>query len=483
MPTPRFGLPFIAQGQAQKEVTHNDALIQLDALVDLFLLDRDLSAPPSSPANGDTYLVAASPTGAWAGQAGKIAYALDGGWRFYGPIKGLVAYVADEQVLLVYTGSLWVDWASLLSLQNLVQVGIRTTADATNRLAVKSNAVLFSHDDVTPGTGDMRVVINKSAAAKDAGFTFQDSFSTRALFGLLGDDNVTLKVSPDGSAFFGALSVDKATGNVGLSGYYADGINELGVKATSILFDRKTAHIRALFNKAAPGDDASFGFETNYSPRALLGLLGDDNFTIKVSPDGSAFTVAISIDKTTGAVTVAALTANGAVALSPANANVVISPTGTGTVTINPAAAGAMNNVNVGATTAGTGRFTTLTATGAVTLSPANANVAISPTGTGSVTISPAGALTINPTAASAINNCSIGATTASTVRGTTINATTAFQQNGTQVVAARRTGWAAATGTATRATFATGSVTLPQLAERLKALIDDLIAHGLIGA
>lgn len=99
------------------------------------------------------------------------------------------------------------------------------------------------------------------------------------------------------------------------------------------------------------------------------------------------------------------------------------------------------------------------------------------------MTISPAGALTINPTVASAIKNCSIGATTASTVRGTTINATTAFQQNGTQVVAARRTGWAAATGTATRTTFATGSVTLPQLAERVKALMDDLIAHGLIGA
>lgn len=51
------------------------------------------------------------------------------------------------------------------------------------------------------------------------------------------------------------------------------------------------------------------------------------------------------------------------------------------------------------------------------------------------------------------------------------------------QVIAARRTGWAAATGTATRTTFATGSVTLAQLAERVKALLDDLTTHGLIGA
>jgi hypothetical protein len=52
MPTPRFGLPYIAQGQAQKEVTHNDALNQLDALVDLYFLDRDLAAPRAPPARG-----------------------------------------------------------------------------------------------------------------------------------------------------------------------------------------------------------------------------------------------------------------------------------------------------------------------------------------------------------------------------------------------------------------------------------------------
>lgn len=51
------------------------------------------------------------------------------------------------------------------------------------------------------------------------------------------------------------------------------------------------------------------------------------------------------------------------------------------------------------------------------------------------------------------------------------------------QVVGARATGWAAATGTATRTTFATGSVTTAQLAERVKALIDDLTLHGLIGS
>lgn len=50
-------------------------------------------------------------------------------------------------------------------------------------------------------------------------------------------------------------------------------------------------------------------------------------------------------------------------------------------------------------------------------------------------------------------------------------------------VVGARKTGWGAPSGTATRTTFDTTTVTTAQLAERVKALIDDLTAHGLIGA
>ena len=58
----------------------------------------------------------------------------------------------------------------------------------------------------------------------------------------------------------------------------------------------------------------------------------------------------------------------------------------------------------------------------------------------------------------------------------------TVFAVAGTKVVDARQTGWTAATGTATRATFATSTVTLEVLAQHVKALIDDLITHGLIG-
>ena len=76
--TTHLGLPYLAAAQAQKHVTHNEALTRLDALVQLAVIKRSLASPPASPAEGDRYLVAASPTGAWAGQAGKIACLLDG---------------------------------------------------------------------------------------------------------------------------------------------------------------------------------------------------------------------------------------------------------------------------------------------------------------------------------------------------------------------------------------------------------------------
>jgi hypothetical protein len=254
MPTPRLGLPYIVQGQAQKEVTHNDALNTLDALVNLYVLDRDLTAPPGSPQDGDTYIVAASATGAWAAQDGKIAFCLDGAWRFYVPIKGLVAYVADEQTLLVQTGAAWVDLSTILSLQNVPKLGVNTTADSTNRLAIKSTAALFAAlEAANGGTDDIHVVFNKNATDKDAAFILQNGFSTRALIGLLGDDNLTLKVSPDGSTFKTGFTVDKSTGAVDHS---------QGVKFSATInfndYHNSSAWEKVGFNTANHNDWAAF---------------------------------------------------------------------------------------------------------------------------------------------------------------------------------------------------------------------------------
>lgn len=210
--TTHLGLPLLAAGQAQKHVTHNEALALLDGLVQLACLDKDLGAPPASPAEGDRYLVTtSSPTGAWRGLSGQVVRFTDGVWVGAVPAAGWIAYIADEKRAYVFDGQAW---SPLTSSGASDRLGINTQADATNRLALKSDAALFSWDDVTPGSGDARFTINKKLASRDAGFVFQTGWSSRALFGTLGGDDFVLKTSSDGSAFVTALTAVAATGIV-----------------------------------------------------------------------------------------------------------------------------------------------------------------------------------------------------------------------------------------------------------------------------
>lgn len=114
--TPKIDMPEITVGQSQKEVTHNTALRVLDALLQCNVKDRDLTAPPGSPSDGDTYIVGTGATGAWAGHDRQVAYYASSAWTFHAPAEGWLAYVQDENTFLVYTGSpdYWVNLATVL---------------------------------------------------------------------------------------------------------------------------------------------------------------------------------------------------------------------------------------------------------------------------------------------------------------------------------------------------------------------------------
>ncbi|MEO1043101.1 MAG: DUF2793 domain-containing protein [Pseudomonadota bacterium] len=208
----RLSLPYLAEAQSQKHVTVNEGLRRLDALVHASVLSANISAEPASPSDGDAYILSSGATGAsWAGQAqNTIAARQDGAWTLIAPITGLVAYVVDENALQVYSGSAWV------KLSEPPLLGVNASPDNTNKLAVKSDAVLFSHDDVTPGSGDARLVINKSASAQTASLVFQTAFSGKAEFGLTGSDNFAIKVADDGGVFRDAIVIDRQTGAVSL---------------------------------------------------------------------------------------------------------------------------------------------------------------------------------------------------------------------------------------------------------------------------
>jgi hypothetical protein len=187
----------------------------LDALVQLSVTARNVASPPASPAEGARWLVGAGANGAFAGKTSNVAAFQDGVWRFFVPQRGWHAYVESEGVVLVFDGTNWNDFGlSLHALQNLSQLGIGTAADATNILAAKLNAALFTAKATSEGgSGDLRTVLNKSAASNTVSQLYQDNYSGRAEIGLAGDDNFHFKVSPDGSTWYDALILSNGTGD------------------------------------------------------------------------------------------------------------------------------------------------------------------------------------------------------------------------------------------------------------------------------
>ncbi|MBN8291145.1 DUF2793 domain-containing protein [Rhodobacter sp. NTK016B] len=107
-----------------------------------------------------------------------------------------------------------------------------------------------------------------------------------------------------------------------------DATNKLSVKAEATLLDNAGSDHQLKLNKDASGDTASLMFQTGYSGRAEMGTTGDDDFAIKVSPDGSGWTTALGIDAATGAATIGQL-----------SLDAPLPPSSGGTGTANPAGA------------------------------------------------------------------------------------------------------------------------------------------------
>jgi hypothetical protein len=204
--TSRLALPLLAAGQAQKHVTHNEALGQLDALVHLAVADAAAVDAPPGAAEGTRVLVAASPVGAFTGQAFKVAERCDGAWRFHVPLAGWTALVLPARHMLAFDGAVWRD----VTARAADTLGISATASATDRLSVSADGTLLSH-----AGGSHRLKINKAAVAGTASVVYQTNFSGRAEVGLAGADNLSVKVSPDGSAWTTALTIDRTSGWLG----------------------------------------------------------------------------------------------------------------------------------------------------------------------------------------------------------------------------------------------------------------------------
>lgn len=157
--SPRFSLPFLVPGQAQKEAFHNEALLALDGVVHAAVEGAPAGTPPEATSEGQSWIVGAGATDAWAGRDESLATWTAGGWRFAAPVPGMLAWNKAAGLWLHWDGTAWSDGslpAASLTIGGLRVVGPRqpeipspsggTTIDAEARTAIGALiATLKSH--------------------------------------------------------------------------------------------------------------------------------------------------------------------------------------------------------------------------------------------------------------------------------------------------------------------------------------------------
>lgn len=214
----RLALPYLAAGQMQKHVTLNEALTRLDALVQTVVVSRTTTAQPGAPDDGGLWILPSGATGAdWSMRAaGALMRAEGGGWTVVPAGDGLIALVEDADEVVVRHGGSWAPLGARLGVaQALNRLGIGTTADAGNPFAARLNTALWTALEAwAGGTGDLRLTLNKEATGDVLSLLFQSGWGGRAELGLVGDDDLRLKVSADGSSWHNAFAVDRASGRM-----------------------------------------------------------------------------------------------------------------------------------------------------------------------------------------------------------------------------------------------------------------------------
>ena len=146
----------------------------LDAMIIKSVVDKDLATPPSSPAAGVLYIVAASPTGAWAGKATSFAY-FDQIWRFITPLAGTRVWVQDEASDYLFTGTAWNICTYTGAARGTVSIGAAASSLVVSNAFCTTSSLVFAvirtNDstalikNVVPAAGSFTITLNAAATA------------------------------------------------------------------------------------------------------------------------------------------------------------------------------------------------------------------------------------------------------------------------------------------------------------------------------
>lgn len=200
--TPRLGLPAIEAAQAQKHITHNEALALLDTLVQLAVESRSLTSPPGSPAEGDCYIPASGATGAWSGWDLQLAAFSGGAWTRIVPKSGMKAWIKSERLTVTYEDGIWRD-------------GITLTAHG-GRVTIRAKEEELTLAGAFVETADAAFIPDRAIVL---------GVSSRTTQAIAGATSYGVGISGDTAKFGNLLGAALGSTNVGVIGptaFYAD---------------------------------------------------------------------------------------------------------------------------------------------------------------------------------------------------------------------------------------------------------------------
>ncbi|MDG1286751.1 MAG: DUF2793 domain-containing protein [Rickettsiales bacterium] len=200
--TSKLQLPYILTAQAQKEVTHNDALNLLDIFTRPTVLERDKNTPPVSPTAGDCYVVGDTPTDAFIDHAQAIACYTVNGWVFAPAFKWLDVVNAADQMRYVFDGSAWVPFGLIIQ-------------DSGEYLRVERLGEAVA---LTGASTDTTIQIPNRATVL--------AVNARVTTAVMGVTSFDIGVSGDTARYGDDIAITLDTTNIGITqhpqGYYAD---------------------------------------------------------------------------------------------------------------------------------------------------------------------------------------------------------------------------------------------------------------------
>lgn len=207
--TKRLNLPLINSGQAQKEITHNEALSLLDALVSPVVQEVGVNAPPLNTQDGELYIIGGQPEGKFTKHAGKIAAKLGSSWRFIEPIKWQEVTLDSDGSKQRFDGK---EWAPL-----------NTTTSAAVQPSSAANNILINKD-----TGEyLKVEHLEEDVALQGNYTDTQikilhhsiviAVSIRVLEAISGASSFSVGVEGAATRYGSNLGTSKDTTNLGLT--------------------------------------------------------------------------------------------------------------------------------------------------------------------------------------------------------------------------------------------------------------------------